>query len=592
VATALIQFTQGSTVGTAGQALVGSTGTAVAVANNSTTGIQSWSIECLDSPTGSTVPKTTLAFSNSGNTPAASFTPDIPGSYRIRLNVWDAVSRPGTPTDVDIRVFAVREANGFICPPYQVYPPQLPPPASGLAGNKPDEMNFSGQTNGWAGTGTDGLLDNLIKSANSGVRSVTAGLGISNTGTSSDPVITNTGIRSLAAGSGISISGTAYDKTISNTGILSITAGSGITITGSTQTPTISASGLAGSTLAAAYNAGTSDADQTLLLTDTHSPTPGNGLIIDSTQVSYTGLYALLIKQPDVTTGSFTYTPSMAFNRVGGLLASVELASAFVGSWEWLVNGIGSEGLDLSFILKATDEFGTNWNPFVSDIDGSTALFDKTGDKLVISNGLIEARTDAGNISLSFNGGAPVSGGVGVIGISNCSTPPSGTPSAGGVLYVDTGVLKFLSGNGTITTIAPSYSFNRHIIFFGAFVIPSGVPMWVLDSNSDNTALAGGLTSASGAEFYVGQPLTKYRANYIATGRSVPSGNLSINLTKNGSVVATLFTASGSGSGGPSGTASGSASFSVGDAWGINLTYPGSGNASISFNLEISVYYA
>lgn len=45
-------------------------------------------------------------------------------------------------------------------------------------------------------------------------------------------------------------------------------------------------------------------------------------------------------------------------------------------------------------------------------------------------------------------------GGVGVLGITNCNTPPSTTPSGGGVLYVDAGALKFKGSSGTVTTIA------------------------------------------------------------------------------------------------------------------------------------------
>lgn len=51
---------------------------------------------------------------------------------------------------------------------------------------------------------------------------------------------------------------------------------------------------------------------------------------------------------------------------------------------------------------------------------------------------------------------AAFGGGSGVIGIANCTTPPSTTPSGGGVFYVDSGALKYKGSSGTVTTIAPA----------------------------------------------------------------------------------------------------------------------------------------
>ncbi|MFJ4473216.1 hypothetical protein ACIP2X_37780 [Streptomyces sp. NPDC089424] len=49
-----------------------------------------------------------------------------------------------------------------------------------------------------------------------------------------------------------------------------------------------------------------------------------------------------------------------------------------------------------------------------------------------------------------------VAAGVGVIGIANATTLPTGTPSAGGVLYVEAGALKYKGSAGTVTTLAPA----------------------------------------------------------------------------------------------------------------------------------------
>jgi hypothetical protein len=167
-ATALIKFTQGATIGADGQALFGVLTTAVNVANVSNTGVASWEIEVLYSPPGSAVAVGTLAFSNNGATPAASFVPDVRGPYRLRLRVWAGLNRTGDPTDVDIRVFSVKETNGLARPAPQLWPRSLPPLLSGEFGAKPDEHNFAGQGSGYAGTGADGQLDTLLRFASLG----------------------------------------------------------------------------------------------------------------------------------------------------------------------------------------------------------------------------------------------------------------------------------------------------------------------------------------------------------------------------------------------------------------------------------------
>ncbi len=51
---------------------------------------------------------------------------------------------------------------------------------------------------------------------------------------------------------------------------------------------------------------------------------------------------------------------------------------------------------------------------------------------------------------------ADVGGGVGVLGMKNAATVPTGNPTGGGVLYPENGALKWRGPNGTVTTIAPA----------------------------------------------------------------------------------------------------------------------------------------
>lgn len=163
VPTASIDFVQGATNPPAGQAIAAVTGSSVTVANASNTAVASWQVDLYDVPPNSALATGTIASSNSGSTPTASFTPDVAGTYRVALKVWNLVNRVGTATDLDIRDVIIGLPNtGLWVPPLQTWPRPLPPLASAYVGAKASESNLSGCDRGWDGCGADGGLRNLI----------------------------------------------------------------------------------------------------------------------------------------------------------------------------------------------------------------------------------------------------------------------------------------------------------------------------------------------------------------------------------------------------------------------------------------------
>lgn len=158
VATALLKFTQGTHAGSPGCALIVSPGVAVTIENTNNAGVQSYRIELLYAPPGTSqqilpgVQSPTILAQGNG-VPSATITPeaDYYGCYRVRLTVWAGASYTGQ-SDVDIRNIAVPTPNNkFIKPPYQRFPDPLPVTGEGRTGEKPEELNFESLRWGWSG---------------------------------------------------------------------------------------------------------------------------------------------------------------------------------------------------------------------------------------------------------------------------------------------------------------------------------------------------------------------------------------------------------------------------------------------------------
>jgi hypothetical protein len=107
-------------------------------------------------------------------------------------------------------------------------------------------------------------------------------------------------------------------------------------------------------------------------------------------------------------------------------------------------------------------------NPFGNIRSGSTdtsyPAFAHTGDPasgfgmtgssgvFMSTNSTVRQRWD--NAGIQIGPTLALGGGVGVIGITNASVVPSTNPSGGGVMYVESGFLKYRGSSGTVTTLA------------------------------------------------------------------------------------------------------------------------------------------
>lgn len=126
--TAQIQFKQGATTFTAGQAATGQQGVAVTVQNALNANVVKWTFTVIDVPPGSAVP---VGQVQTGTTPTWTFTPDHTDEFLIRLDVFDNQNNQST----DFRIFGVTRVNTRRIPSFT---------ATNLT------SNFGGNARGWS----------------------------------------------------------------------------------------------------------------------------------------------------------------------------------------------------------------------------------------------------------------------------------------------------------------------------------------------------------------------------------------------------------------------------------------------------------
>lgn len=119
-----------------------------------------------------------------------------------------------------------------------------------------------------------------------------------------------------------------------------------------------------------------------------------------------------------------------------------------------------ARGVDAGNRALATQVTGDAANRHAVMMDGKQEWGDGTASR---DTNLYRSSADVLKTDDSFHVAAnlrlnttSVGSGVGVMGIGNATTTPAGTPTAGGVLYVEAGELKYKGSSGTVTTVAPA----------------------------------------------------------------------------------------------------------------------------------------
>jgi hypothetical protein len=99
----------------------------------------------------------------------------------------------------------------------------------------------------------------------------------------------------------------------------------------------------------------------------------------------------------------------------------------------------------------AVDVFNINTSGKTADLPNGTKIQLYSGN-YTGPKGSWESAT--GN--LAVNGAGSYGSGAGVVSIANATTAPTTNPTAGGILYVEAGALKYRGSSGTVTTIGPA----------------------------------------------------------------------------------------------------------------------------------------
>lgn len=163
---------------------------------------------------------------------------------------------------------------------------------------------------------------------------------------------------------------------------------------------------------------------------------------------SFVGLTSSASVTITATNGNFTS------QGASGQWSGLDLKTGTSNRWKIQRNGTSESGSNVGSdldIYAYMDDGTTRITPV--RITRATGLVTLSGAITAAGLGTFAGVTLSTTTSLSL-GTPSLGGGAGVISIANATTAPTTDPSGGGILYVESGALKFRGSSGTITTIA------------------------------------------------------------------------------------------------------------------------------------------
>ena len=157
---------------------------------------------------------------------------------------------------------------------------------------------------------------------------------------------------------------------------------------------------------------------------------------------------ARLTQWEDSAGVALAYVGALGDWRTSGTFGSTTGGKAYLqpnydtGSFAFITNNAANKGLVIRGMAAQTGNL-QEWQTSAATVATISAAGLATFAGVTLST----------TTSLSL-GTPSLGGGAGVISIANATTAPTTDPSGGGILYVESGALKFRGSSGTITTIA------------------------------------------------------------------------------------------------------------------------------------------
>jgi hypothetical protein len=144
---------------------------------------------------------------------------------------------------------------------------------------------------------------------------------------------------------------------------------------------------------------------------------------------------------------------TITFRNVAGTTRSVISSTGLAVTGALSSTGAmksGTTGTNGHLQLARSSDGATITN-FITD--GTNGIINSVIDTIFQENGTERMRiTSGGNVGIGT--ADQFGGGVKVVGLANATTAPASNPTGGGVLYVESGALKYRGSSGTVTTIA------------------------------------------------------------------------------------------------------------------------------------------